>query len=80
MRAIIKAVIKSATAVKSTKEKSIRVFYFFYFSVYVWSVVLSEGLEVKSRNGKLQRRRPVPQWMSGQDKDMAGMGDNCQLI
>lgn len=50
--------------------------FFFFFSVYVWSVVISGGLEVKSRNGQLQRRRPVPQWMSGQDKDMAGMGDN----
>lgn len=44
--------------------------------MYLWFVVPSEGLEVNSRNGKLQRRRPVSQWISGQDKDVAGMGHN----
>lgn len=61
---------------KKYKGEKHSCFVFFHFSVYVWSVVITEGLEVKSRNGKLQRRRPVLQWMSGQHKDMAGMGDN----
>lgn len=31
---------------------------------------------MNSRDRSLQHRRPAPQWMSGQEKDMAGMGDN----
>lgn len=63
--AITKAVIKLATAVKSMKRSIL------LFSASLWSVGPSEGLEVNSRNRELQHRRPVLQWMSGQEKDMA---------